>query len=203
MTEPKLVIALTGGMGAGKTTVANLFAQHGVPIIDADVIAREMTELGKPAFLDIVDHFQEKILLSNGTLDRKKLSQVIFVHPEERRWLEALLHPLIRSEIERQLMKMSAPYCIIVIPLLFEVKPYSFINRVLVVDTPEHEQVKRVVERDNVTPTHVEAILKSQANREQRATLANDLVINDGILADLQPQVEDLHQMYLKLSAEK
>lgn len=203
MTGPTLIVALTGGIGSGKSTVADLFAKYSVPIIDSDVIARELTELGKPAFLDIVDHFQEKILQSDGTLDRKKLRQVIFAHPEERRWLEALLHPLIRTEIERQLAKLPSPYCIIVIPLLFEVKPYSFITRILVVDSPEHEQVKRVLERDNSSKEQAEAILKSQFNREQRIALAHDVINNDGTLADLVPQVEKLHQFYLNMCAEK
>ena|SRR5579862_8297593 len=200
MTMPNLVVALTGGVGSGKTTVADLFAKHGIPIIDADVIARQMTEIGSPAFLDIVDHFQQKILLSDGTLDRKKLRQVIFMHPEERRWLEALLHPLIRTEIEKQLAKTAAPYCIVVIPLLFEVKPYSFLNRILVVDTTEAEQIKRVMARDETSSVQAESILKTQISREQRIAMAHDVIHNNGSVEELEPKVEELHRAYLKLS---
>jgi dephospho-CoA kinase len=193
------VVALTGGIGSGKTSVANLFAKHGIPIIDADEIARELTELGQPAFLDIVDHFEEKILCFDGTLDRAKLREVIFKHPEERQWLEALLHPLISKEIEKRLASTHAPYSMIVIPLLVEVTPYSFINRVVVVDTPEHEQIKRVMERDNISEKQVEAILRTQAERDERLSIAHDVILNDGVLADLMPQVQKLHELYLTL----
>jgi dephospho-CoA kinase len=200
MTAPLFVVALTGGIGAGKTTVANLFSKHGVPIIDADVIARELTELGQPAFMDIVDHFEEKILRSDGTLDRAKLRDVIFAHSEARKWLEALLHPLIRTEIERQMARITAPYCIVVIPLLFEVQPYAFIKRFLVVDASEETQIKRVTDRDKTSMTKAQAILKTQIDRAERKALAHDVIHNDGTLADLEPQVEKLHQMYLEMS---
>lgn len=198
-----LVIGLTGGIGSGKSTVAKLFADHGVPIIDADVITRELTRPDQPAFLDIIDHFDEKILLENGTLDRAMLRKIIFIHPEERRWLEALLHPQVEKIIQQKIQKINAPYCIAVIPLLLEVEPYLFIDRILVVDSPEHMQIERVVSRDDTTKTHVEAIIKTQTIRDERIKKADDIIINDGVLADLIPQVEKLHQLYQSLAKTK
>lgn len=200
-----LVIGLTGGIGSGKTTVAQLFAERNVSIIDADSIARIVTQPDKPAFLDIIDHFEEPLLLENGTLDRAKLRTIIFNHPEERRWLENLLHPLIRNEIQQQLKILSSPYCIIVIPLLFEtgMESYSFIQRILVVDTPEHLQIERTAKRDKSDKAHIEAILKSQASRDHRLTKAHDIIVNTGTLNELIPQVQQLHEMYLNICKNK
>lgn len=197
------VVGLTGGIGSGKSTVAQLFAERGVPIIDADVISREITQPDSPAFLDIIDHFNQELLLEDGTLDRTKLRNIIFEDPNERRWLEELLHPLIRSEMNKRIKKITAPYCIAVIPLLLEVEFYSFINRILVVDAPENLQVDRVTARDKSQKAHVEAILKAQANRLDRLARAQDLIINDGNLEDLIPQVEKLHEKYLEMSKTK
>ncbi|MCW5584393.1 MAG: dephospho-CoA kinase, partial [Gammaproteobacteria bacterium] len=160
-----LVIGLTGGIGSGKSTVANLFAEQGVPVIDADVIAREITAPNKPAFSSIVKHFGQSILNPDGTLDRTKLRQIIFHNPKQRLWLEKLLHPQIRNEMQQQIAKMTAPYCIAVIPLLLEVEFFSFINRILVVDAPESAQIRRVMLRDHMSQPDIEAILKTQAPR--------------------------------------
>lgn len=191
-----LVVGLTGGIGSGKSTVAQLFAEQGVPIIDADKIAREITQPNTPAFTKIVKHFGQDIVLANGTLDRAKLRAIIFSDTKQRLWLEQLLHPLIREEMKQQIDKLSAPYCIAVIPLLLEVEFYSFINRILVVDAPEHAQINRVMTRDNASQQEVEAILKNQAKRYDRNVHAQDIILNDGKVADLLPQIEKLHEKY-------
>jgi dephospho-CoA kinase len=194
-----LIIGLTGGIGSGKSTVADLFAEYAVPIIDADVIAREVTEPSHPAFATIIDHFGKDLLLKNGLLDRAALRNLIFADTHQRDWLENLLHPLIRNEIEQRLKTLSAPYCIIVIPLLLEVKPYPFIDRILVIDAPEHKQIERVMSRDHVSKAHIEAILNTQIDRQHRLAQAHDIITNDGSLSDLKSQVEKWHQTYLKM----
>lgn len=196
------VVGLTGGIGSGKSTVTNLFAKRGVPIIDADVVARDLTEPGKPAFYEITQHFSHYNLIKDGKLDRAKLRHLIFQDQTERMWLENILHPLIRKEIERELSRLTAVYSIVVIPLLFEVKPYSFLNRILVVDAPLNAQIERASTRDNTTRQHIESIINTQIAREDRTARAHDVIINDGKLTDLEPQVQKLHDMYLKLSKE-
>jgi dephospho-CoA kinase len=195
-----LVIGLTGGIGSGKTTVAKLFAERKIPIIDADVIAHEITKPDSPAFIDIVEHFGKKVVMADGSLDRMKLRSMIFNDPNQRRWLEYLLHPVIRKEMERQIKKLKTPYCIAVIPLLVEVEFYSFIDRILVIDAPESQQIERIMTRDQASKEHIESILKSQATRKARVAKAQDLIMNDGIVENLVPQVEKLHRMYLGLS---
>lgn len=195
-----LVVGLTGGIGAGKTLVASLFAKHGIPIIDADVIARELTQPKQPALLAIVQHFKEQLLLTDGTLDRAKLRKIIFNDPKQRHWLESLLHPLIRDEMVQQIKQVKMSYCIAIIPLLFEVEFYSFINRILVVDATENLQIERVLKRDNISKTELDAILKTQANRLDRVARAQDLITNNGSLEALNEQVEKLHEKYLAMS---
>ena len=193
-----LVIGLTGGVGSGKTTVANLFAERGIPIIDADVIAREVTLPAEPGLKQIVEHFGQAILLQDGTLNRGKLREIIFTQANERQWLEKLLHPLIRQRIEQRLQAITAPYCIVVIPLLFEVKPYPFINRILVIDAPPHLQIERVTARDRLDPSQIECIMNAQTSRNKRLMGAQDVILNDGNIAGLEPQVQKLHEIYLK-----
>jgi len=194
-----LVVGLTGGIGSGKSTVARMFADLGVPVIDADIVSREVTQQDQPAFTSIVRHFGEPILLPDGTLDRSRLRAIIFDDAKQRRWLESLLHPLIRDEMARQIKKMTTPYCIAVIPLLLEVEFYSFINRILVVDAPEHKQIERVVTRDKTPKAQVEAILKTQAARHDRIARAHDIITNDGVIADIASQVEKLHEKYSRM----
>ena len=194
-----LVVGLTGGIGSGKSTVAAIFADHGVPIIDADVAARDVTQPDKPAFVRIIKHFGNDILLPNGTLDRAKLRNIIFSNTKQRLWLEHLLHPLIREAMKEQIDQLSGPYCIAVIPLLLEVEFYSFINRILVVDASEQAQIERVMARDKISKLDIEAILNNQANRIDRKAHAQDIIINDGVIADLIPQVEQLHEKYTQM----
>lgn len=196
-----LVVGLTGGISSGKSTVAALFAQQGVPIIDADVIAKALTQTHQPAFTHIVAHFGQSILQANGMLDRGRLRQIIFDHPKERAWLEALLHPLIRQEIEKQItVYQNAPYCLVVVPLLLEVTPYPFIHRILVVDAKRETQIKRLCARDHINTTQAEAMLNTQLDRETRIQRADDLIHNDDAPEALIAQVEKLHAQYTELS---
>jgi dephospho-CoA kinase len=194
-----LVIGLTGGMGSGKSTVAKLFSERGIPIVDADIISRELTQPHKVAFKEIVAHFGDEIL-DNNTLNRKKLRKIVFENAKQRRWLEELLHPLVRKDMEQEISQLKAPYCIAVIPLLLEVEFYYFINRILVVDTTHELQIKRIMARDKMNKDDIENILKTQANRELRLSKAHDIIVNDGKPEDLVKQVNELHEKYLELA---
>jgi len=195
-----LVVGLTGGIGSGKSTVAKLFAQHGIKIIDTDEIARQLTHSDQEAFKKIVDYFGPDILSKDSNLNRAKLRNIVFADPHKRHWLERLLHPLIRSEIKQLIASASSPYCIVVIPLLFETEPNPIIQRILVVDTPEEEQINRVKLRDSLPESEITAILQSQATRQTRIQGAHDVIENTGSPEQLEAQVHKLHHYYLTLS---
>lgn len=193
-----LVIGLTGGIGSGKSTVAQLFADLGVPIIDTDQLAREVVKPGSTALLKIVEHFGSDIVDDKGNLNRQKLRQQIFADNNKRVWLEQLLHPLIRAETQNQLSKIDAPYCIVVIPLLVENLPYPNIDRILVVDISEENALLRASKRDQSSPEQIKAIMQSQASREQRLAAADDIIDNNDQPAKLTKQVNDLNKIYSK-----
>lgn len=194
-----LKVGLTGGIGSGKSTVAALFAKYHIPIIEADDIARILTEPNQVAFKKIIAHFNDPKLLKNGTLNRRYLRQLIFNSPKARRWLEQLLHPLICQKIKAMLRALHTPYCIIVIPLLCETGPYTFIDRILVVDTLQKMQVERVAKRDRVTPTHIKKMLRAQCTRKQHIQQANDIIDNTHNKRALHIQVARLHNLYTHL----
>ncbi|MCG6886316.1 MAG: dephospho-CoA kinase [Proteobacteria bacterium] len=195
-----LKIGLTGGIGSGKSTVSDIFSQLGVPVIDMDVIARQVVEPGSPALTEITETFGTSILNQDGCLDRQLLRQRIFESDSDRRKLETILHPLIRAETERQLAELQAAYCIIVIPLLAESGLQTFVDRVLVIDTAESLQLKRLMARDRVSDSEAQKILDAQAPRESRLQIANDVICNDGDLASLQKEVRQLHGQYSRLA---
>ncbi|EDP57600.1 dephospho-CoA kinase [Vibrio sp. AND4] len=196
-----LVIGLTGGIASGKTTVANLFQQEfNIDIVDADIVAREVVEPGTSGLNAIFEHFGADIICDNQTLDRAKLRERIFSNPKEKAWLNSLLHPIIREKMVEDLKQVTSDYALLVVPLLVENKLDSLCDRVLVVDVDPKTQVSRTVERDNVSKKQAEAILASQASREQRLALADDIVKNNPNDADLLLQVTDLHQKYLAMS---
>lgn len=195
-----LVVGLTGGIGSGKSTVAKMFAQRGVPVIDTDLLAREVAQPGKPALKQIVEQFGNDILAKDGTLDRAKLRKLVFKDNEKRHWLEQLLHPLIRDEVKHAIQKVRAPYCLVVIPLLFETGENPLINRVLVVDAVEKLQIRRATERDNISEDEVKAILKTQVDRIKRLKDTDDIINNNDGYDELIPQVEKMHEFYLSLS---
>ncbi len=198
-----LKIGLTGGIGSGKSSVAKLFADLAIPVIDADVIARQVVNDTK-IVTQIVQHFGAEVANAAGDLNRSRLRQIIFADPAERRWLEALLHPLIIQEIQHLLAHEAAPYSIIVIPLLIEATdPYTLVDRILLVDAPEKIQIKRTIARDNLTEEEVNRILASQATRAQRLKMADDVIVNDRDLAYLAESISKLHHLYLNLAASK
>lgn len=196
MAKANKVIGLTGGIGSGKSTVSDLFAQLGVPIIDTDVIAKELTQKNQPALQVIVKHLGESILNTDGSLNRQQLRKHIFNNQPERHWLENLLHPLIRERVQQQLQAINAPYVIVVIPLLHDRAKFDYVNRVLVVDAPETLQIKRACQRDNMNEKLAQAILDNQISRQDRLALADDVIVNDKTLDALKKQVELLHRQY-------
>ena len=195
-----LCIGLTGGIGSGKSMVANLFANHGVPIIDMDKIAHQIVEPGHAALDEIVRCFGDSVLQQNGQLDRKKLRGLVFDKQEKRQQLEAILHPRIRQQAQQQIQTIDTPYCLIVIPLLFETNQRDLIQRILVVDTLPELQIKRTMQRDQCSAEQVENILHSQVDRQTRLSQADDIIDNTNDETSLQLQVDKLHQKYLSLA---
>ncbi|EJN8559866.1 dephospho-CoA kinase [Vibrio alginolyticus] len=195
-----LVIGLTGGIASGKTTVANLFKQQfKIDIVDADIVAREVVEPGTPGLNAIIEHFGHDIVREDQTLDRAKLREKIFSNSDEKAWLNALLHPIIREKMIEDLQQVTSEYALLVVPLLVENKLDSLCDRVLVVDVEPNTQISRTMKRDNVSEDQVRAILASQASREERLALAGDVVKNNPSDPDLLLQITDLHEKYLAM----
>ncbi|EGR1389563.1 dephospho-CoA kinase [Vibrio parahaemolyticus] len=195
-----LVIGLTGGIASGKTTVANLFKQQfKIDIVDADIVAREVVEPGTPGLNAIIQHFGQDITHDDNTLDRAKLREKIFSNPEEKAWLNALLHPIIREKMIEDLQQVTSNYALLVVPLLVENNLDSLCDRVLVVDVEPETQISRTVKRDNVSEEQAHAILASQASRQQRLDIADDVVKNNPNDPDLLLQITDLHEKYLAM----
>ena len=195
-----LKIGLTGGIGSGKSTAAEQFLKLGAPVIDADVIAREIVEPGKPAFEAVIAAFGDQIVGEDGRLDRKALRNIVFADPEQKSRLESILHPQIYTEILHQLEQITYPYCVVVIPLLAESKRNYPLDRILVVDLPEELQIARTSTRDQESAKHVEQIIRSQASRQQRLSIADDVIENSGTPAALLENIDSLHQKYLELA---
>ena len=198
-----LIIGLTGGIGSGKTEVSNRFAGLGVPIIDTDQLARELVEPGQPALSDIAAVFGPDCLDERGRLRRDALRERVFINPDGRRRLEAILHPRIQSLIQARIAALSAPYCLVVIPLLLETGMSDLVDRILVVDVSEMDQIRRVMVRDGVTEEQVRRILAAQISRTQRLARADDILENTGNIDLLISQVAALHQHYLALASAK
>ena len=198
---PPFRVALTGGIASGKSTVANLFADLGVPVIDTDVIAREVVEPGQPALAKIVETFGRDVLDAEGRLDRRRMRERIFADPDARRRLEGIVHPAIRAEMEHQSRAAGGAYQILVIPLLTEGKRRDQVDRVLLVDVPEELQVERLMRRDGVTREKAQASLNAQATRADRLAMADDVVQNTGRMDDLRAAIAGLHQKYRSLAA--
>jgi dephospho-CoA kinase len=193
------VLGLTGGIASGKSAAAQRFAELGVHVVDADQASRWVVEPRRPALAALVERYGAALLQADGSLDRGALRKVIFEDAQERRWVEALLHPLIAEEIARSLASATSPYAVFVSPLMVESGQYRITQRLLVVDAPEAVRVARTLLRDHTTPEQVQAILKAQASREQRLALADDVLVNDRDLAWLHSEVERLHTFYLTL----
>ena len=197
-----LVIALTGGVGSGKSMVARHLAELGMPVIDADQVAREIVQPGSECLQRIVELFGAGILMPSGELDRAALRRRVFPDPSARQRLEAILHPRIRQVMQQRLVGLQAPYALLVIPLLVETGQTDVADRVLVVDVPESEQIRRVRERDGLDEEQVRQILAAQCDRATRLAAADDVIDNSGDLAGLIEQTERLHRRYLEMATQ-
>ena len=193
------IVGLTGGIGSGKSTVTRLFGEHGVHWVDADDVAREVVEPGTPALERISEHFGKKILTSEGALDRAQLRGIVFEKPEERVWLESLLHPIIREELIRQLNpeNYQLPYVLLVSPLLLETDQHELVDRIIVIDVPEETQIERTMARDTNSREQVERIIGAQMSREDRLARADEVIDNNRPLDEVTRQVRELHERLL------
>ena len=196
-----LVVGLTGGIASGKSTAAAFFRVHGVPVVDADQVARDVVAVGTPGLAAVAAAFGAAVLQVDGSLDRRRLREIVFADPTERQRLEAILHPLIRDEIRVRLARASGPYCILDVPLLIESPSLrALADRVLVIDVPVELQVARLMQRDGMTAAQCEAMLAAQASRERRLEAADDVVDNASDMTALQRQLESMHARYLQLA---
>ncbi|MFM4667815.1 dephospho-CoA kinase [Aeromonas media] len=198
------VVAITGGIGSGKTTVANQFAALGIEVVDADLIARDVVAPGTPTLAAITSHFGPEILTEQGLLDRRVLRERIFSDPAAKSWLNALLHPIIRSEMLRQCAAVSSPYCLLVVPLLVENRLTELADRVLVIDVDEATQIERTCRRDGVSRAQAQAILASQASRSERLAMADDVLDNQsGATETIRERILALHETYLAFASQQ
>jgi dephospho-CoA kinase len=197
----KLVVMLTGGIGAGKTSVSDRFAKLGIDVIDSDVASRAIMEPGRPAYAAVVEKFGREILRDDETIDRAALRTRVFANAENRRWLEVLTHPLINAELRQGVEAARPPYCILVVPLFNPKYRNPLAGRILVVDAPELTQIRRTMARDANSETQVRAIMAAQAGRSERLAAADDVIINDGAMSALDRQVAALDEKYRKLAA--
>ena len=189
-----MIIGLTGGIGSGKTAVSETFEKLGITVVDADLASRVVVEKGKPCLEEIAKHFGDDILNENDELNRAKLREIIFNSDSEKLWLESLLHPAIAEQIQDELNASKSPYTILVSPLLLETNQRDFCDRILVVDVPIEIQMERTTKRDGVSEDQVKSIIKSQINRDERLQLADEIIINEGTIEDLEMIVRELHE---------
>jgi len=196
----RLRVGLTGGIASGKSTVARRFMELGVPVIDADVAARAVVAPGTPGLTQVIERFGPGVLAENGELNRRALRERIFRDPGLRRELEAILHPLIRADMERSAEAAVGAYIVMAIPLLVEGGPSDRVDRILVVDVDEDLQIQRVMARDGGSKDQARAILESQASRSARLAVADDVLTNTGTVTDLRQAVDVLHRRYLRLA---
>lgn len=189
-------VGLTGTIASGKSTVIAYFNQLGIDTINADTIAKELTTIDTPALKEIIDHFGHTFQLQTGELNRRLLRQHIMSHPTDKIWLENLLHPLIRKEIERRITISRSQYCIIEIPLLSDRNLYPYLNRVILITAEPEQQIKRLIARDHCSKTEAQKMLAQQEQNNNRATLADDVVLNNSSINELNKQLFALHQKY-------
>jgi len=200
-SDNTLRIGLTGGIASGKSLVADCFAELGVPVIDTDLIARNVVQPGQPALLEIAREFGSDVLSTDGTLDRPRMRQLIFADESRRADLERILHPRIRWEALARAGRAGGPYQVLVVPLLIETGFQAITDRVLVVDCPVELQKARLLARDEENPAQVERILAAQISREERLAAADDVVDNSGTKTATRAQVAALHERYLGIAA--
>lgn len=197
-------VGLTGGIASGKTTVSNLFAEHGVPIIDTDVISRKLLETGELAYLKVCARFGDEILHADGQIDRSALRKIVFSNPQQKKWLETMLHPLIFRHSHDAITGYSAErYVLVVVPLLFETNFQSLVDRILVVDCPAEQQVRRLINRDDIDEDLAHKMLEQQMTNGERIARAHDIIDNRDEDSDLAAQVDALHQSYLAIATKQ
>lgn len=197
------ILGLTGGIGSGKSAASQWFETQGITVIDADVVAREVVEVGQPALQKIQETFGDWAIQSDGELDRRALREHIFKVPTARKELEAITHPAIRQSIIQQLLDATSPYVILVSPLLFETNQHLLTHRNLLIDAFEELQIQRASQRDGQLIEQIQKIIDVQMSREEKQKLADDIVLNDGQLDHLYAKLETLHQSYLQIAKEK
>lgn len=196
------VVGLTGGIGSGKTVVSDYFADLGVPIIDTDIIARLVVEPGHSALDALVAAFGSDILTDDGRLNRSALRTLAFSNKENKQTLDNITHPAIRLETLKQIHNVTYPYCLVVVPLLTSASPFSEVmQRVLVVTADRETKVERVKKRSNLARDEIERIMATQLDDRERLSFADDVISNNGSIADAQHEVQKLHELYLELSA--
>ena len=197
-------VGLTGGIASGKTTISNLFADLGVPIIDTDVISRNLLAQGEQAYHQVCAHFGSEILQANGEIDRSALRKIIFSNPQQKTWLETMLHPLIFQRSHDAILENSrAKYVLVVVPLLFETNFQSLVDRILVVDCSFDQQIARLMKRDDIDETLAHSMLEQQFSNSERLKRAHDVINNREDDIDLASQVDALHRSYTILAADK
>lgn len=198
------ILGLTGGIGSGKTTVANLFAELGIELIDADLVARELVQPGSPALSAIANQFGPRFLTETGELDRAGLRTYIFQNPVAKDWLNCFLHPLIQQEIRQRCAAAADPYAVLVAPLLLENHLDTLVNRVLTIDVSETTQIQRTCARDGNTESLVRQIMASQLSRSERQQRSDDLLLNENVdMMALRNEVKQLHQRYLTFASQQ
>jgi len=197
----KFVLGLTGGIGSGKSAASQWFEAQGIIVVDADVVAREVVEIGQPALTQIQQAFGDWVLLADGSLNRRALREYIFQSPEARKTLESITHPAIRTSIIQQLHAAQSPYAILVSPLLFETNQHELTQHTLLIDATIELQIERASQRDGQNIEQIRNIIAAQMSREQKQTMADDIVLNDGHLDHLYTHLRPLHQKYLNMAA--
>jgi dephospho-CoA kinase len=195
-----LKIGLTGGVASGKSTACTVFSQLGIAVIDADEIARDLVEIGKPCYLNIIDIFGTEFLSKNQQLDRSKLRQLIFSDHVAKQKLEAILHPSIRQELIERSQKVKSAYCILAVPLLIETNMNAAVDRILVIDITEKNQLVRLCKRDHLPPTLANNMIHQQANRSQRLAMADDVISNNTGIQKLESSIRLIHKTYLEIA---
>ena len=197
----KFVLGLTGGIGSGKSAASQWFEAQGITVVDADVVAREVVEIGQPPLTQIQQAFGDWVLLADGSLNRRALREHIFQSPEARKTLDSITHPAIRTSIIQQLHAAQSPYAILVSPLLFETNQHELTQHTLLIDATIELQIERASQRDGQNIEQIRNIIAAQMSREQKQAMADDIVLNDGHLDHLYTHLRPLHQKYLNMAA--
>ena len=198
-----MIIGLTGGIGSGKSAAGNEFSKLGITVIDADLVAKEAASKYSIAYKNIVDHFGNDILDDFENIDRKKLRDIIFSKPSQKEILESFLHPVIKENITNKILSSKSDYTIIMVPLIFETNSMNQYQRILVVDCDEELQISRATKRDNSNKEDIQKILNSQASREERLSIADEVILNNSSIEFLKQEVLKVHKIYMDLVNER